>query len=60
MRILATLALLFQRFYFGPVGAGAGVFDGLILYSIWFNRERQYKESKTAKAIKEFLETPQE
>lgn len=35
MRVLATVAVLFQRFYFGQIGAGAGLLDGLVIYAIW-------------------------
>lgn len=39
VRLLATAAVLFQRFYFGPIGAGGGLVDGLILTAIWITRE---------------------
>lgn len=39
VRILATAAVLFQRFYFGPMGAAGGLVDGLILTAIWITRE---------------------
>jgi hypothetical protein len=35
IKILATIAVVGQRWYFGPVGAGAGACDGLVLYAIW-------------------------
>lgn len=43
MRVLATIALIGPRLYFGPVGWGAGICDGIIIYAIWFNRERTTK-----------------
>lgn len=35
IKILATLCLFFMRFYFGHIGGGAGLFDGLITVAIW-------------------------
>ena len=35
IKIIATIALFAQRFYFGPVGAGGGICDAIILWAIW-------------------------
>lgn len=43
VRVLATAGLLFTRFYFGPIGAGTGVVDGLIIAAIWICREPDTK-----------------
>ena len=44
VRILATVGLLIQRVYFGPVGAGAGLIEGLIIAAIWITREKDSEE----------------
>jgi hypothetical protein len=35
LKLLATAAVLGQRFAFGPVGAGGGLCDGIVIYAIW-------------------------
>lgn len=43
VRILATAGIIFQRFYFGPVGLGGAMIDGLCLAAIWVTRESDPK-----------------
>ncbi len=37
-QILATALVLFERFYFGPVGVGAGMADAIVLFTVWSNQ----------------------
>jgi hypothetical protein len=38
VQVVVTTLILSQRFYFGPVGIGAGVVDALTLFAIWSNK----------------------
>ena len=35
VKVLATIAVIGQRFAFGPVGLGGGLCDGLVICAIW-------------------------
>lgn len=43
VRVLATVGILFKTLYFGPIGAGAALVDGLALAAIWITRESDPK-----------------
>ena len=44
VRVVASVGLLFVRFYFGPTGVATALVDGLVLTSIWVMRS---KDSET-------------